>query len=179
MNPHDEKIKRDNLEAFDKMLSIKENRDEYLQKRENYYVDRYGHRYLWTTHRQDDGKFHCRIAKRKKGKFKKTSYYFTTTKKMSFVKRNTAKSWCLKNCLKAQSRQDKVLAKRAEGVAQRKEAKKALNTKDVVIEKKIDHLLLLVKKADRRIKSNETRKKTLEKKLKYYKKRLEQERITA
>ena len=43
MNPHDEKIKRDNLEAFEKMLSIKENRDEYLQKRENYYVDYYGH----------------------------------------------------------------------------------------------------------------------------------------
>ena len=93
MNPHDEKIKRDNLEAFEKMLSIKENRDEYLQKRENYYVDYYGHRYLWTTHRQDDGKFHCRISKRKKGKFKKTSYYFTTTKEMSFVKRSTAKSW--------------------------------------------------------------------------------------
>jgi hypothetical protein len=178
MNPKDEKIQRENLEAFEKMLSIQENRKEQLQGRERCYVDSYGHRYLWTTHRQDDGKFHCRIAKRKKNRFSK-SFYFTTTKEISFVKRNTAKSWCLKNCLKAQSRQDKVLAKRAESKAERAEVKKALNTKDVMIEKKINHLLLLVKKADRRIKSNETRKKTLEKKLKYYKKRLEQERISA
>jgi len=178
MNPRDEKIQRENLEAFEKMLSIQEKRTEQLKGRQSYYSDSYGHRYLWTVHRQDDGKFHCRIAKRKMG-YKKTHFYFTTTKSMSFVKRNTAKSWCLKNCLKAQSRQNKVLAKRAEAKAERAEAKKALNTKDVVIEKKIDHLLLLVKKADRRIKSNETRKKTLEKKLKYYKKRLEQERIPA
>jgi hypothetical protein len=172
MNPHDEKIKRDNLEAFDKMLSIKENRDEYLQKRENYYVDRYGHRYLWTTHRQDDGKFHCRIAKRKKGKFKKTSYYFTTTKKMSFVKRNTAKSWCLKNCNKACERQSEVLGRRAEAKEKRAEAKKAINTKNVIIEKKIKHFKQLQAKADTKIKSLTTRKKTYQKKIKYYEKKL-------
>jgi hypothetical protein len=98
---------------------------------------------------------------------------FNQVKSISFVKKKTAIAWCLKNCLKAQERQRKVLAKREKEKSIRKEAKKSLNTKDVVIEKKINHLLSLVKKADRRIKSNETRKKSYEKKVKYYRKKLQ------
>ena len=135
--------------------------------------DLYGNKYQWTTHRQDDGKFHCRISKKSKSKYDKKHFVFRTVKSISFVKKKTAIAWCLKNCLKAQERQRKVLAKREEAKTIRKETKKALNTKDVVIEKKINHLLSLVKKADRRIKSNETRKKSYEKKVKYYRKKLQ------
>ena len=173
MNPKDEKLQRENLEAFEKMLDVKEDRDVYLQSRETYYSDYYGHKYLWTTHRQDDGKFHCRISKKSKSKYDKKHFVFRTVKSISFVKKKTAITWCLKNCLKAQERQRKVLAKREEAKTIRKETKKALHTKDFVIEKKINHLLSLVKKANRRIKSNETRKKSYEKKVKYYRKKLQ------
>jgi hypothetical protein len=172
MNPRDEQIQRENLQAFEKMLSVREDRNEELQTRRTGYRDLYGNQYLYTTHRQDDGKFHCLIKKKMKSRIHKKYFVFRTVKSISFVKRKTANAWCLKKCHKAQERQRVVLARREEGKTLRKEAKKLINTKDVVIEKKIKHLLLLVKKADKRIKANETRKKSYQKKVKYYNKKL-------
>lgn len=171
MNPRDEQIQRENLQAFEKMLSVREDRNEELQSRRTGYRDLYGNQYLYTTHRQDDGKFHCLIKKKMKSHYK-NMVYFNQVKSISFVKRKTANAWCLKKCCKAETRQRVVLARREEAKTLRKEAKKLINTKDVVIEKKIKHLLSLVKKADKRIKANETRKKSYQKKVKYYNKKL-------
>ena len=164
-------IEKDNLNAMDKLFSEKESMDKQDQDRYRYYEDLYDNEYRWTTHKQDDGKFKATTLKAKtSGNWLR----YTKTKERSFVKRKTAKSWCLKHCQKAKKHQRIVLDARTQRKQQRLDAKPKLTSTEVSIKNakdKIQHYETLQVKCDKKIKTLQTRKKTYQKKIKYYNKR--------
>lgn len=166
------KIEKENLDAMNRLLAEQESTDKRNQSRYRYYADLYGNEYRWTTHPQEDGKFKVSIHK------VKTSgawLRYTITKKRYFVKRKTAKAWCLKHYLKANEHQKIVLDARADRKQQRINAKPKYTKSEVAIQeaqKHIAHYNTLVAKADTRIKRANTRKKTYLKRIKYYQKRI-------
>jgi len=163
----------ENLEAMDKLFAEKESMDKQDQKRYRYYGDLYGNEYRWTTHKQDDGKFKATILK------VSTSggwIRHTKTKERSFVKRRTAKSWCLKHCQKANQHQRVVLNARAERKQQRLDAKPKLTPAQISFkhaESKLQHFEKLKVKGNKKIKSLQTRNKNYQKRMGYYQKRME------
>ena len=164
-------VEKDNLEAMDKLFSEKESLNKQDQNRYRYYEDLYGNEYRWTTHPQDDGKFKATILKAKTlGGWLR----YTKTKERSFIKRKTAKAWCLKHCQKAKKHQSVVLDARVKRKQQRLDAKPKLTSTQISIKNtkdKIKHYETLQAKCDKKIKTLETRKKTYLKKIKYYNKR--------
>jgi len=140
-----------------------------INKRYRYYEDLYGSQYRWTTHKQQDGKFHGTILK---ANHSGGWLGFTTKKKRSFAKKKTAIAWCLKAYLKAKERQEKVFKARAV----RKKLRLDLEPKGVeksllIIGSKIKHYKQLQKKIDTKLKSLNTRRKNYGKKIKYYENR--------
>jgi len=169
-----QKIEKENLEAMDRLLTEQESTDKRNQNRYRYYADLYGNEYCWTTHPQEDGngKFKATIMK---ARTSSGWLRFKQTKKRYFVKRKTAKAWCLKHCLKANKHQKIVLDARADRKQQRLDAKPKYTKSEVSIQeaqKHITHYNTLVAKADTRIKRANTRKKTYLKRIKYYQKRI-------
>ena len=165
--------KKENLEAMDRLFEEKESDNKQDMKRYRYYTDLYGNRYSWTTHKQEDGKFKGTI---KKANHKRKGWLsFNVVKEKSFVKRKSAKSWCLKNMLKAREHQKIVLNARTKRKQDKIDAKPKLNKVQKLIQvqqKKIDHYKKLQSKADTKIKALTTRKKTYEKKINYHTKRI-------
>jgi len=170
MEPNE--IEKENLEAMDRLLTEQESTDKQNKNRYRYYEDLYGNEYRWTTHPQDDGKFLARVLKAK------TSHGWLshhTTKSRHFVKRKTAKAWCLKYYLKANAHQKIVIDARAKKKQQRLDAKPKYTKSEISIQesqKHIAHYNKLVAKADTKIKAANTRKKTYLKRIKYYQKRI-------
>ena len=165
-------VEKDNLDAMDKLFSEKESMNKQDQDRYRYYEDLYGNEYRWTTHKQDDGKFKATILK---SKLSGNWLTYKTTKERSFVKRKTAKSWCLKHCQKAKKHQRVVLDARTQRKQQRLDAKPKLTSTQISIkiaEDKVKHYKKLQVKCDSKIKTLLTRKKTYLKKIKYHEKRI-------
>lgn len=170
MEPNE--IEKENLNAMDKLLAEKETLDKRNQSRYRYYEDLYGNEYRWSTHPQEDGRFKASVLKLK---ISHDWIRHTTTKKRYFVKRKTAKAWCLKHCQKANTHQKIVLDARAERKQQRLDAKPKFTKSEISIQgsqKQIEHYNKLVAKADTKIKAATTRKKTYLKRIKYYQKRI-------
>ena len=164
---------QENTEAFNKLLDEKEHMDTADMKRYRYYEDLYNNQYRWYTHKQNDGKFKAVIVN---AKIKHGWLYYTTKKSRSFVRRRTAKSWCLKYYMKASEHQKIVIHKRAERKQARLDAKPKLTKNDksrVYNEEKITHYEKLQAKCDTKIKTLTTRKKTYQKRIRYHKKRIE------
>lgn len=144
------------------------------QNRYRCYGDLYGNEYRWTTHPQEggNGKFRATILKVNTSGGWLT---FKQTKERYFVKRKSAKAWCLKHCLLANTHQKIVLDARAERKQQRLDAKPKYTKSEISIQesqKHITHYNKLVTKADTKIKAANTRKKTYLKRIKYYQKRI-------
>ncbi len=167
-----DEIEKDNLDAMNRLLAEQESTDKQNQSRYRYYGDLYGNEYRWTTHPQEDEKFKATILK------VKTSdgwLRFIKTKERYFVKRKTAKAWCLKHVRKANVHQKIVLDTRAKRKQQRLDAKPKYTKSEIAkqeAEKHITHYNKLVAKADTKIKAANTRKKTYLKRIKYYQKRI-------
>jgi len=167
----------ENLEAMDKLYAEKETMDEQDQNRYRYYEDLYNNQYRWSTHKQDDGKFTATYLK----------YYSSrgwghlkVMKVRSFVKRRTAKAWCLKQVRKAKAHQKIVLDARAKRKQQRRDAKPKYTKSETAIQeskKQIEHYNKLIAKADTKIKTANTRKRTYLKRIKYYQRRIEKQQI--
>ena len=168
-----ENIEKENTEAFNKLLDEKEHIDDVDLNRYRYYADLYGNEYRWYTHKQKDNKFKAiiKIVKTKGGWLR-----FTTKKERSFIKRKTAKAWCLKYYMKAKEHQKIVLQGRADRKQARLDAKPKLSKNDksrIYSEEKITHYEKLQAKCDTKIKTLTTRKKTYQKRIRYHKKRIE------
>jgi len=175
MEPNE--IEKENLEAIDRLLAEQESTDKRNKSRYRYYADLYGNEYRWTTHPQEDGKFKAIILK---VKISGDWLGHTITKTRYFVKRKTAKAWCLKHYLKANAHQKIVLDARAERKQERLDAKPKYTKSEITIQesqKQIDHYNKLIAKADTKIKAANTRKKTYLKRIKYYQKRIEKQQI--
>jgi peptidoglycan hydrolase CwlO-like protein len=128
--------------------------------------------YKWTTHPQDDNKFHAWILK---ARHSKGWLRYTTTKTRYFVKRKTAKAWCLKYYLKAQEHHKEVLARQEKRKADLEALKPQLTPKQKSLkrmEEKIWHFEKLSKKTQTKIKAHTTRLNNYQKKVKYYQRKL-------
>lgn len=174
MNTDDLKeFEKENLDAMARLFAEKESIDEQDQDRYRYYQDAYNNEYRWTTHRQDDGKFHATYLKyshsRGWGKLKVKKVRF-------FVKRNSAKKWCLKRMLIAKEHQVEVIKRRFERKQARLDAKPKYTKEEsgmIHAKKKIEHYRKLQAKAESKIKALKTRQRTYEKRINYHKKRVE------
>ena len=174
MNRDDLKeFEKENLDAMEKLFAEKESIDEQDQNRYRYYQDAYNNEYRWTTHKQDDDKFHATFLKYSHhkgwGKLK-------VKKVRLFVKRSSAKRWCLKRMLKAKEHQVEVIKRRFERKQARLDAKPKLTPTQKAIkiaESKIQHYTNLQMKCDKKIRSLHTRNKTYQKRINYNKKRIE------
>lgn len=164
---------KENIDAMERLFAEKESIDTQDQDRYRYYADLYGNEYRWTTHKQEDGKFHATYLKLKVSRnwhtlnVKKTKY---------FVKRSSAKAWCLKLVQKTNKHQKVVLDARAERKQQRLDAKPKLTLEQKAIkiaESKIQHYKKLQVKCSTKMKSLVTRQKTYHKRINYHKKRIE------
>lgn len=167
-------IEKDNLNAYTKLLKEQESLSNADKERYRYFEDLYGNHYIWFTHKQNDGKWHAVIKKANRSK-RKGWLFYDTVKTRYFAKRKTAKQFCLDSCLKASKHQRKVindreLRKQAKIDAQPKLTKDEKYTKDA--KAKIAHYEKLIAKADTKIKSLVTRKKTYSKRIKYYQKQI-------
>lgn len=161
----DERIEKENLEAFEKLLIEQEIDNEGRLGRCRYYRDLNGNKYAWYTNKQKDGKFHTKFWNKRTLK----------SKIKIFAKRKTAKKWCLDHYLKAHAKQKMVLDNRQKRKEAREEAKPKFTKEQTSINtalKKIDHYHKLQKKCDTKIKTMITRKKTYQKRIKYYLKRI-------
>lgn len=172
MTELNETAKQENLNAFEKLLDQQVHKDKSDQSRYRYFQDLYNNQYRWTTHRQEDGKFHATMLK---SKVSRGWISFTTKKTKYFGRRKSAKSWCLKQYLRAKGHQDEVFARRAK----RKEEREALKPKftkeqltSIDLHKKIEHYEQLSKRTMTKIKTNTTRLKKYEKRIKHCQKRL-------
>ncbi|KKM74810.1 hypothetical protein LCGC14_1396550 [marine sediment metagenome] len=166
--------KEENLKAFEKLLDEKESLDDTDLGRYRYYEDMYGNQYRWTTHRQKDGKFHATLKKANTTR-RRGWLFYETKKEKAFVKRKTAKSWCLKYVQKAKEHQAIVINAREARKQARLDAMPKFTKKETAIkeaEKKIQHLKKLQAKSDSKIKALITRKRTHQKKIKYHEKRI-------
>ena len=166
-------IEEENLDAMDRLYAEKESTDRQNQDRYRYYEDLYNNQYRWTTHKQDDGKFHATYLK---SKISHGWLTFTTKKTRYFVKRSSAKAWCLKQLRKAKQHQKIVLDKRAERKQQRLDAKPKLTPTQKAIKiagNKIQHYKNLQNKCNKKLRSLHTRNKTYQKRINYHKKRIE------
>ncbi len=138
-----------------------------ISRRYRYYEDLSGNQYRYTTHRQEDGKFHASIYRYFSGK-----RLYKKTKERAFAKKKLAIAWCVKAYSKARERQEQVQNARAIRKKQRDDLKPKGKTKSrLLAESKIKHYEGLQKKIDRKIKSLTTRRKSYAKKIKYYQKR--------
>ncbi len=167
-------IEKENMDAMNRLFAEKESLDERDQSRYRYYEDLYNNQYRWTTHKQEDGKFHASIEK------VKTSHgwiRFTTKKTRYFVKRSSAKAWCLNQVLKAKKHQKVVLDARAKRKQERLDSKPKLTPAQKAIkiaESKIQHYKKLQVKCNRKMRSLVTRNKTYQKRIKYHQKRIKE-----
>lgn len=144
-----------------------ENESLPISRRYRYYEDLSGNQYRYTTHRQEDGKFHASIHRYYSGK-----RFYKKTKERAFTKKKLAIAWCVKAYSKARERQEQVRNARAIRKKQRDDLKPKGKTKSKLIaQNKIKHYKGLQKKIDRKIKSLTTRRKNYDKKIKYYQKR--------
>ena len=161
------------MDAMDRLFAEKESTDTQNQNRYRYYEDLYNNEYRWTTHKQEDGKFHATYLKAK------TSHgwlTFTTKKTRYFVKRSSAKAWCLKLVRKAKMHQKVVIDARAVRKQQRFDAKPKLTPTQKAIkiaESKIQHYKNLQNKCNKKLRSLHTRNKTYQKRINYHKKRID------
>lgn len=155
-----------------------------INKRYRYYEDLYGNEYRWNTHRQEDGKFKAWIVK---AVAKKTwgNPQYKTIKQRSFTKRKSAIAWCLKAYLKTKTRQRKVLDEREKRKQTRLDLKpKGIEKSRIEAKEKLDHFRKLSwnivkqrkdlqKKHEKQLRSLGTRMINYNKKVKYYRKRVE------
>lgn len=167
-----------------KDLKTKEDTTKPINKRYRYYEDLYGNEYRWNTHRQEDGKFHCWIVKAV-GRKSWGNPQYKTVKSRSFTKKKSGIAWCLKAYLKAKQRQQVVIKARAV----RKQTKIDLKPKGkdksrIEAQEKLDHFRKLSwnivkqrkdleKKHKKQLRSLGTRMINYNKKVKYYRKRVE------
>ena len=149
----------------------------WIYKRHRYYEDLNLNQYSWTTHRQQDGKFHISFKKFVKG-YRTYVGTYKVVKRRSFSKKKTAIAYCLKAYLKAKTRQQKVLEGRAKRKQLRLDLKPKLSSKQKSLQlaqdkrKHYEKLQKnLNKKIDKQIKTLKTRIRTYQKKINYYKKR--------
>ena len=157
--------------------------DKPINSRERYYEDLNNNRYGWTTHRQQDRKFHVTF---KKHSVKKGWGSLKVVKQRSFAKKKTAIAYCLKAYLKAMARQKIVQRGRAERKQTRLDLKpKGIEKSRIEAKEKLDHFKKLSwnvvkqrkdleKKHKKQLRSLGTRMINYNKKVKYYRKRVEQ-----
>lgn len=157
--------------------------DKPINRRTRYYEDHNLNQYRYTTHRQEDGKFAVIFRKF----YKKNGYgNYKVTKQRSFSKKKTAIAYCLKAYLKARTRQEEVLKRRAVKKKARLDLKpKGLEKSRIEANEKLVHFRKLSinvdkqrkeaeKKYKKQLRSLATRQKTYRKKAKYYQKRTAQ-----
>ena len=149
-----------------------------------YYEDLNGNQYRWTTHKQSDGKFNAKILKLKK--YGRGSHSLIPSKVRNFSKKKSAIAYCLKAYLKAVARQKIVQKGRAERKQIRLDLKpKGIEKSRIEAKEKLDHFRKLSwnvvkqrkdleKKHKKQLRSLGTRMINYNKKVKYYKKRVEQ-----
>jgi len=158
--------------------------DTNVNTKYRYYEDLNGNQYRWTTHKQSDGKFNAKILKLKK--YGRNSHSLIPTKVRNFSKKKSAIAWLLKAYLKAKERQQKVL----EGRAKRKQVRLDLKPKGkekskIEAKEKLAHFTELSwnivrqrkdleKKHKKQLRSLGTRMINYNKKVKYYRKRVDQ-----
>lgn len=173
--PFDESVEKENLEAYEKLLIEKEQLNDNDLTRYRYYVDLYGsYEYRWYTHKQLDGKYKAEIIKISIKKGWKNS---TVKQTRSFAKKKSAMKWLLARCKKDRQHQKIVLDAREKRKQEKAAAKPKLTNEQKALinaQNKIDHYKKLQAKADKKIKALNTRKRTYQKRIKYYQKRTEQ-----
>jgi len=173
MNTDDLKeFEKENIDAMERLFTEKESTDTQNQNRYRYYADLYGNEYRWTTHKQEDGKFHATYLKLK---VSRNWHTLNVKKTRYFTKRSSAKAWCLKLVRKANKHQKIVIDARAVRKQQRLDAKPKLTPAQKAIkiaESKIQHYKKLQVKCSTKMKSLVTRQKTYHKRIKYYQKRI-------
>ncbi len=142
--------------------------------RYRFYEDLYNHQYRWSTERSDtDGKFVACIYKLKSDGFYSR---YTLSKEMRFNKRKTAKAWCNKNHAKAVARQRIVINDREKRKKERialKPVYTKLELKQQKAQKDVERLKKNIARADTKMKTLTTRKKTYEKKVKQLMRKLD------
>lgn len=166
-------FEKENIDAMERLYSEKESTDTQNQDRYRYYQDLYNNEYRWTTHKQEDGKFHATFLKARKYR-RWTS--FTNKKERYFVRRSSAKAWCLKMVQKAKKHQKVVIDARATRKQERLDAEPKLTPTQKAIkiaESKIQHYKDLQNKCNKKLRSLHTRNKTYQKRINYHKKRTE------
>ncbi len=172
-------IRKENLDAFDKLFKEKEHLSERDQNKYRYYEDAYHGEYRWTTHKQEDGKFHATILKYKK---ERGWGRMIVVKKRYFRKRSTTKKYCLQRMLKARKHQLEVINRREEKKQSRLDLLPKLTKTDEqnskithyedLIKKAEDSIIRAKKKFESSVRSAETRKRAYRKKIKYHQKRV-------
>lgn len=141
-----------------------------MQGNFRYYDDEYGNQYRYSVQRQSDGKFHAVYMKLIKG-----YPYYRLIKTVRYTKKKTAMKWCLNKRNKAKEHQIEVLKNRSKRKEEREKAKPKLSKEETTMikaMKEVTHFQKLVKKCDTKIRSATTRKKTYQKKIKYYSKKV-------
>lgn len=136
--------------------------------RYRYYEDLYNNQYRWGTEKNGNGKFEARILK---SKTRNGWGNYKLVKSREFNKRKTAKSYCLKAYLKAVSRQKEVLSARETRKQTRLDSLPKFTKDEISIQnasKQIKQLEANIARADTKIKGANTRRKTYEKKIKYF-----------
>ena len=135
--------------------------------RYRYYEDLYNNQYRWSTQKSEtDGKF---VACLYKYKGTHDSGWFTLIKERRFNQRKTAKAWCFKNSRKATEHQRVVLRARENRKEQRIALKPVFTKEELKLQRYEDFVERLKKniaRADTKMKTLTTRKKTYEKKIK-------------
>ena len=157
--------------------------DTKVNTKYRYYEDPYGNQYRWTTHKQSDGKFNAKILRLKK--YGRGSHSLIPTKVRSFTKKKSAIAWLLKAYLKAKERQLNVIKARAIRKQARLDLKpKGKDKSKIEAQEKLDHFRKLSwnivkqrkdleKKHKKQLRSLGTRMINYNKKVKYYRKRVE------
>lgn len=169
----------ENNKAFENLLDRKEREDKVDSTRYRYFEDSYNNQYRWTTHKQEDGKFHATILNYKSKNMWAT---YKKVKSRYFRKRKDAKSYCLKACRKATAHQDKVIRARYERKKERLDAKPVYSKDQLRVQeakRKINNYKKLISKADTKMKTLTTRRKTYVKKIKVMQKRIDKVGIIA
>lgn len=159
-----------------------EETDKPINKRMRYYQDLNLNQYKYSTHRQEDNKF---LVKFLKAHHKGSWITYTETKRRSFSKKKTAIAYCLKAYLKARTRQEEVLKRRAVKKKARLDLKpKGIDKSRIEAKERLAHFRKLSinvdkkrkeaeKKHKKQLRSLATRQKNYRKKAKYYQKRVE------
>jgi len=167
----------ENNEAFERLLDERESNEKLDMNRYRYFEDLYNNQYRWWTHRQEDGKFKAEIltlsSKGGWGIYKSKSV-------KHFRKRKDAKSWAMKHYLKAKENQKGVLRRRVERKQERLDAKPTYSEDQIRVmdsKKQIHHYEELIKRADIKIRSAETRKNTYEKRIRVMQRRIDKVEI--